>query len=137
MDQREAGRGDWRELGTFRFPFDTDGRGRRWPIYAGYRAGDLVVAGVKVTIAQEESFLGPHRIYVSPCAHPPACGLIFVPLDSGFLGGYRYGNITFVAFAEPVPATPTPCRQTVSTFLLFGTCLQTQKPGSTGTLTCP
>ena len=105
VSARPAG-GDWDELGTFQFQFAADGTGRRWPIYDGYRAGDLVVAGFKITIAQDESFFGPHRIYVSPCAHPPACGLILVPLDSGFLGGYRYGNITFVAFPEPVPPAP-------------------------------
>ena len=110
ISARPAG-GDWDELGTFQFPFATDGTGRRWPILDYYRAGDLAVAGLKITIAQQDH-QEPHRIYVSPCAHPPACGLIFVPLDDGFspTGQYRYGNITFVAFAEPVPATPDTLR---------------------------
>ena len=102
---RPAG-GDWRELGTFPFPFAEDGTGRFWPITDHYRAGELAVAGVELTIAQS-SHAEPHLIYVSTCRYPPSCGLILVPLDDGHSPGghYRYGEITI---AVPPPGSGPP-----------------------------
>ena len=103
--------GDWDELGTFPFPFAEDGTGRRWPPTDHYRAGQLAVAGVELTIAQRQH-VEPSRIYVSPCSYPPSCGLILVQLDDGHSPGgrFRYGHITLAA---PVAGEVSPAPETL------------------------
>ena len=94
--------GNWSDLGTFRFEFKpgsvpsfSDWR------YGHYRYGDLVVAGVSLTIWQH--LRKPELIFASTCRDGLSCGLILVALDDGHSrsGRYRYGDITLA-----VPLVP-------------------------------